>query len=158
MSNLVYREADKSDVPAMAQIKAGESGSEEFLRGRISGYLNLKHHPQQALLPRVMYVALEGDTLVGFIAGHLTRRYACDGELQWINVVPAHRGSDVAPVLIRLLATWFATQKASRICVNVDPANTTARRFYTRQGADILNEHWMVWNDFNVVLGEHTGR
>lgn len=53
-----------------------------------------------------------------------------------------HRGSGVASGLIRLLATWFATQKASRICVNVDPTNTTARRFYKRQGADVLNEHW----------------
>ena len=38
-------------------------------------------HPQQALPPRVIYVATEGDTLIGYVAGHLTRRYACDGEL-----------------------------------------------------------------------------
>lgn len=142
----------------MARIKAAERGSEEFLRGRISGYLDFKHHPQHALVPRVMYVALEGDSLVGFIAGHLTRRYACDGELQWINVDPEHRGSGVSSGLIRLLAIWFAAQKASRICVNVEPTNTPARRFYIRYGAHILNAHWMVWNDFNVVLGEQTKR
>jgi ribosomal protein S18 acetylase RimI-like enzyme len=158
MSTVVYRIADKSDIPAMAQIKAGEGGSEDFLRDRISGYLDLTHHPQHALMPRVMYVALDGDSVVGFIAGHLTRRFGCDGELQWVNVVPKHRSSGVASGLIRLLATWFAVQKASRICVNVDPTNATARRFYTRQGADILNEHWMVWTDFNVVLGEQTRR
>jgi hypothetical protein len=35
-----------------------------------------------------------------------------------------------------------------------DPANTTALRFYKRQGADDLNEHWLVWNDIKVVLGQ----
>jgi D-serine deaminase-like pyridoxal phosphate-dependent protein len=49
---------------------------------------------------------------------------------------------------------WFAQQKASRICVNVDPANTAARRFYTRHGAEPLHEYWLVWNDLSIVLGE----
>jgi len=74
--------------------------------------------------------------------------------LEWINVVLEHRGSEVASELLRLLAAWFAKQKASRICVDVDPANTTARRFYMRHGADNLNEHWLVWNDIKVVLAE----
>src|SRR5712664_1008521 len=149
-----YRQAGKSNVPAMARIRAGEWGTEEYWRVRISRYLDRELHPQQALLPRVIYVALEGDSLVGFIAGHLTRRYACDGELEWINVIRERRGSVVASVLLRLLAAWFAKQKASRICVDVDPANTTARRFYMRHGADNLNEHWLVWNDIKVVLAE----
>jgi len=149
-----YRQAGKSNVPAMARIRAGEWGAEEYWRVRISRYLDRELHPQQALLPRVIYVALEGDSLVGFIAGHLTRRYACDGELEWINVIRERRGSVVASELLRLLAAWFAKQKASRICVDVDPANTTARRFYMRHGADNLNEHWLVWNDIKVVLAE----
>jgi ribosomal protein S18 acetylase RimI-like enzyme len=103
-------------------------------------------------MPRVIYVALEGDSLVGFVAGHLTRRYACDGELEWINVVPERRGSEIAPQLLRLLAAWFAEHEASRICVDVDPANTIARRFYTRHGAQNLNDRWLVWNDVKVVL------
>src|SRR5467141_1677150 len=135
-----YRHAGKSNVPAIARIRAGEWGTEEYWRVRISRYLDRELHPQQALLPRVIYVALEGDSLVGFIAGHLTRRYACDGELEWINVIRERRGSVVASELLRLLAAWFAKQKASRICVDVDPANTTARRFYMRHGADNLNE------------------
>jgi ribosomal protein S18 acetylase RimI-like enzyme len=149
-----YRQADKSDIPAMARIRAGEWGTEEYWRVRISRYLDRELHPQQALMPRVIYFALEGDSLVGFIAGHLTRRYACDGELEWINVIPERRGSAVASELLRLLAAWFAKQKASRICVDVDPANTTARRFYMRHGAGNLNEHWLVWNDIKVVLAE----
>jgi ribosomal protein S18 acetylase RimI-like enzyme len=124
----------------------------DYWKIRISSYMDCEHHPQQALMPRVSYVALEGETLVGFIAGHLTRRYACDGELEWIKVIPNRRGSSVASELPRLLAAWFVEQKASRVCVDVEPANTIARRFYTRHGAQNLNPHWLVWNDTKVVL------
>jgi GNAT superfamily N-acetyltransferase len=154
MCTVHYRLANESDVPAMARIRAAEWETEEYWRVRISRYLNRELHPQQALMPRVSFVALEGDSLVGFIAGHLTRRYACDGELEWINVVPERRGSAVGSELLRLLATWFAEKKAARVCVDVDPANMTSRRFYLRHGAENLNEHWLVWNDIKVVLDQ----
>jgi GNAT superfamily N-acetyltransferase len=154
MRTVPYRQVDKSDIPAIARIRAAEWEQEEYWRVRISRYLDCELHPQQALIPRVMYVASERDSIVGFIAGHLTRRYACDGELEWINVIPASRGSGVASQLLRQLASWFSEQNAARICVNVDPANTTARNFYTRHGAENLNEYWLVWNDIGAVLGE----
>ncbi|MGH9613366.1 MAG: GNAT family N-acetyltransferase [Bryobacteraceae bacterium] len=145
------RKAESSDIPAMARIRAEDWGTEEYWETRISQYLACELHPQEALIPSTIYVALEGNSLVGFIAGHLTRRYACDGELEWINVIPERRGSGVSLQLLRLLAEWFAGQKALRICVDVDPANAAARRFYTRNGADKLNEHWLVWNDIGIV-------
>jgi len=154
MPIVCYRQVDKSDIPAIARIRAAEWGEEEYWRTRISRYLDFELHPQHALMPRVMYVALERDSLVGFIAGHLTRRYGCAGELEWINVNTPSRGGGIASELLRRLAAWFTEQKASRICVDVDPANTTARRFYTRHGAEKLNDYWLVWNDISVVLGE----
>jgi len=154
MPALHYKQTERLDIPALARIRASEWETEAYWQARITRYLDCELHPQQALLPRIIYVASEGDRVVGFIAGHLTRRHACDGELEWINVVPECRGSRVASELLRLLAAWFVEQKATRICVDVDPANTTARRFYQRHGADILNEHWLVWNNISVVLGE----
>ena len=151
MSTVQFRQADKTDIPAMARIRIeGEGGgaSEE----RMARYLDGEHHPQQALRPRVAYVALDGEALLGYIAGHLTRRYGCDGELQWIYVVPEYRGSGVASELLCLLARWFVTQSASRVCVDHDPANRVARRFYTRHGAAHLNEHWLAWTDIKVAL------
>jgi GNAT superfamily N-acetyltransferase len=152
MPTVLYRQADKSDIPAMARIRAAEWESEDYWNDRILGYLEGKLHPRQALMPRVMYVALEGDFLVGFIAGHLTRRYACHGELEWIDVIRERRRSGVASELLRRLAAWFAEQNALRICVDVDPANATARRFYSRHGAETLNEHWLVCNDIKIVF------
>jgi GNAT superfamily N-acetyltransferase len=151
-SAMHFRQAGKTDVPAMARIRAADWESEEYWRRRISGYLDCEIHPRQALLPRIIYVAAEGASLAGLIAGHLTRRYDCDGELEWIDVVPGHRGTGVASELLRLLAAWFTGQKARRVCVDVNPANTAARRFYTRHGAENLNPHWLVWKDISVVL------
>lgn len=151
-SAMHFRQAGKDDVPAMARLRAAGWETEEFWEKRISGYMDCEHHPQKALMPRVIYVACEGDSLVGFIAGHLTRRYECDGELEWIDVIAAHRRSGVASELLRLLAAWFSGQNARRICVDVAPDNTVARRFYTRHDAENLHPHWLVWNDINIVL------
>ncbi len=92
--------------------------------------------------------------MVGFIAGHLTSRYGCDGELQWMDVIPEFRRRSVASELLRRLAKWFAEQGASRICVDVDPANKIARSFYTKHRAEHLNPHWLVWSDITRVLRE----
>ena len=53
----------------------------------MTAYFDGLHHPQHALLPRVIYVACQDDALIGYIAGHLTRRFACDGELEWLYVI-----------------------------------------------------------------------
>ncbi|MGC1106908.1 MAG: GNAT family N-acetyltransferase [Candidatus Acidiferrales bacterium] len=149
-----YREAENSDIPAMARIRAAEWEGEEYWDNRITAYLDGELHPQQALKPRIGYVACEEESIIGFIAGHLTRRYSCDGELQWINIIPERRGGIIASELLCLLAGWFISQKASRICVDVQPANAAARRFYKRHGAEDLNPHWLLWKDINVVLGK----
>ena len=151
-SHVRYRQAVPSDIPAMAEIRAREWGTLEYWTDRIAGYMTGTLHPQQALPPRVAYVALAGSTVVGFIAGHLTRRFQCDGELEWINVVPEHRRSGIASALLRLLAEWFVGQHALRVCVDVDPANEAGRCFYRRHGAVDLDPHWLVWNDISVVV------
>jgi GNAT superfamily N-acetyltransferase len=136
----------------MARIRAANWGDEEYWTNRISGYIDGKLHPRDALKPRVVFVGHDGVSVVGFIAGHLTRRYRCEGELQWIDVVPELRGKGVAAELLQRLAAWFKAQNAARICVDVQPANVVARRFYMRQGAEVLNDHWLVWKDIEVVL------
>jgi ribosomal protein S18 acetylase RimI-like enzyme len=151
LNRLIYREAGDSDTAAMASIRTAETadyaGGTESFRLRIAGYLAGTHNPQQALPPRIVYVALDGDSVAGYAAGHLTRRYGCDGELQWLYVVPEHRGGEAASHMLRMTAAWFAEHNAPRVCVNVAPDNGRARRFYIRHGAVELNENWLVWND-----------
>jgi ribosomal protein S18 acetylase RimI-like enzyme len=154
MPALRYRQVERPDLPALARIRAAEWETEAYWQTRISRYLDCELHPQHALLPRIIYVASEVNSIVGFIGGHLTRRHGCDGELEWINVIPERRGSGAASGLLRLLAAWFVEQKALRVCVDVDPANAAAQRFYRKHGAETLNEHWLVWNNITAVLVE----
>ena len=115
-------------------------------------YLTGEHHPREALAPRVAFVAETNGAITGFAAGHLTRRFACDGELQWILVAPEERGTRAARRLLRALATWFVAHDAARVCVNVAPENDAARRFYARHGATDLSEQWMVWTDIASAI------
>jgi RimJ/RimL family protein N-acetyltransferase len=144
---LLFRPATLRDVSDMAQLRTEHWGNAPDWERTISAYLSGEHHPRQALLPRVAILAEQNGEVIGFIAGHLTRRYHCDGELQWINVSPDYRGQGVATELLRELADWFASHSASRICVDIQPRNTTARAFYVRNGAKPLNDHWLVWED-----------
>ena len=147
-----YREAAETDILLMADMRAVEWGDYNAWYERIKSYHDKNHHPQQALAPRIFYAAYQENKMIGFIAGHLTKRFGCQGELQWINVAPEYRNKGVAAALVKLLAAWFAAQNASRICV--DPGNESARLFYKKQNAENLNEHWMYWKDISILLQE----
>jgi GNAT superfamily N-acetyltransferase len=150
MTGIIFREATKEDVPALAEIRGDSLEKGEYWNDRILGYMNCTHHPQQALHPRVIYVACLNGAIIGFIAGHLTHRYNCDGELQWINVVGKYTRRGIASELIRVLANWFIKQDAYKICV--DPGDDAARHFYKMNGAESLNVHWMFWPDIRSVI------
>ncbi len=145
-----YRIATPSDVPSLARLRAEGWGEAEYWIPRITGYMKCEHHPQKALMPRVVFVAVKGDVIIGFIAGHLTRRLECEGELEWIDVTSSHKRKGIASQLVRILATWFVEQGAKKICV--DPGNDDARKFYAALGAENLNVHWMYWENINVLL------
>lgn len=149
---MIYRAAEPSDIPGMARLRSSKRGTSEYWTDRITGYFDGEHNPQHALAFRMGFVARDGEAVVGFIAGHLTRRYGCDGELQWIYVDPDRRGIGIASELLRMLAKWFVEQNAFKICVDVDPSNITAHQFYKHRGADDLNPHWLVWNDIRSIV------
>src|SRR5205814_226710 len=121
---------------------------------RMAAYLAGSHHPNQAKRPRSAYIAVSGEAVVGYIAGHLTRRFDCDAEVQYLFVAPAHRRHRVATALLRLLSMWFVEQGAARVCVNVDPHSVQAVPFYSAMGAAPMNEHWYIWNDISDSLAK----
>jgi len=149
---LLYRQAAVNDIPGMAEIRAADWGTEQYWRERILQYMTHKLHPREALKPRVCFVGEEGGRVVGLAAGHLTRRFGCEGELEWVSVRAEYRGRGIASELLRRLAEWFVTHNAHRVCVDVEPSNEAARRLYTRHGAEELRPHWMVWNDIRRAL------
>ena len=149
---VLYRQVRPEDVQSMAEIRAADWGDEEYWRDRILQYLTYKLHPREALHARISFVAVEQDRVVGLIAGHLTTRLGCDGELEWISVRQEHRSRGVASQLLCHLAVWFKAHHVHRVCADVDPSNHSARRFYERHVAKYLKPHWMVWKDIRAVV------
>ena len=152
-SDIQVRLGTVADVPQIAESRrtdpdAGPADS------RMAAYLEGRHHPQQALPPRVAYLATVEGALAGYIAGHLTRRYGCEGEVQYLYVAPAYRRAGVATALLRQLGQWFVEQRAARICVDVNEESSGARPFYASHGAQQLRPHWLVWPDIKAVLAE----
>jgi ribosomal protein S18 acetylase RimI-like enzyme len=148
---VLYRQARPDDIQAMAEIRAADWGDEGYWRERIRKYLTHQLHPREALPPRVSFVAVDRERVVGLIAGHLTTRFGCDGELEWISVRQEYRRGGVASQLLCRMAEWFAARKVQHVCVDVEPSNQAARRFYARHGAKDLKPHWMVWEDIRAV-------
>jgi ribosomal protein S18 acetylase RimI-like enzyme len=149
MSNFIFRKSSTSDIPFLAKIRARNSATEEYWTNRITGYNNGTINPQKAEPSRIIFIASHIDEIIGFIAGHLTKRYDCDGELQWIDVLTEYRRLGLASKLLKELANWFINHKCYKICV--DPGNDDARKFYSKSGATNLNEHWMYWADITKI-------
>lgn len=150
---VTIRPAEIRDVIAMAAIRARDWETQEYWEARIGRYLNVEQSPKEALSGRAAFVAVEGETIVGFVAGHRTRRYGCAGELQWINVTVERRRHGIAGLLLVTMAGWFVEQNALRVCVNVEPANAVARELYEKYGARTFHECWMVWEDIREISG-----
>lgn len=143
-----YRIASAIDVPAIEACRDEASGPADT---RMAAYFQGLHHPRHALPPRTGFVALHEDQVIGYIAGHLTQRLHCEGEVQYLYVNPNYRRIGIASALLRRLADWFGKQNALRVCVNVDPDSPAAAPFYARHGALPLNKHWSIWEDIRTV-------
>ena len=98
-----------------------------------------------------MWLAEDDSEVVGYVGGHLTRRFGCEGELQYLYVAPPYRRQGVGRALVRQLALWFVEQRRQRVCVNVDSDSPGAVPFYQSLGAEDLQPHWMVWPDIAGV-------
>ena len=147
---ITFRQASLEDVSAMAEIRARYAYTVGYWQTRIQGYLTGEHSPQKALAERVAFVAVEDSTVVGFLAGHSTRRFDCDGELEWIDVIAERQRRGIAGEMMALLAAWFIEQTTFRVCVNVAPDNLPAVNLYARHWAKPLNQYFMVWEDIRL--------
>jgi GNAT superfamily N-acetyltransferase len=137
----------------MAESRSGDPDAGPA-DSRMAAYLQGRHDPQQALAPRVAYLATDSEKVAGYVAGHLSRRYGCEGEVQYLYVAPDYRRTGVASALLRQLAEWFVAQGVARICVDVNAESPSAAPFYAHHGAQRLRPHWLVWPDIASVLAQ----
>lgn len=151
MNDFKYRIATDDDIIPIAEIRDREWGTENYWITRIGGYMRGEHHPQHALMPRIIFVAEHEEKIIGFIAGHLTTRLGCNGELEWINVIPEYRKNGIASELLYHLAKWFVEQKSTKVCIDVAAENIPAQKFYRKYGAKNLNAHWLFWENVGEI-------
>jgi len=151
LAGLQFREAQPADVQEMAQCHAADPDADPA-DTRMAAYFAGRHHPQHALPARIGFVASINDEVVGYIAGHLTTRHGCNGELQYLFVSPDTRRRGIATELLRLLAGWFQAQASQRICVALaGDSPPQARPFYESVGAVPLQKNWYWWPDIAAV-------
>ena len=148
---ITVREGTAAHVPALERMREPDRAAGPA-DPRMARYLLGEHHPHEALQPRVIFVAESEAGPVGYIGGHRTTRYGCEGELQYLYVTPLHRRTGVATALLRALARWFGQREIRRVCVDVEPSNAPARGFYEACSAEELNPHWLVWTDLPAAL------
>ena len=146
---ITFRSAQVADIPALAAIRAAEWETESYWTRRIGEYLS-----GEGAQGRTILIAEDGDTLVGFVAGHRTRRFGCDGELQWVNVDREHRARGIGAMLVQQIGFWFVEQGARRICVDVEPDNAVARALYSRCGAKPFKPYWMIWENSRDMVDQ----
>src|SRR6185295_13565905 len=149
ISTIQFREASAADVPAMMQSHGPANAADP----RIAAYLDRQHHPQQALLPRMAYVALHEDSVIAYVAGHQTTRHGCEGEVQYLFVSPDFRRRGVATELLRRLAAWFESQGVQNVCVALaDDSPAEAKPFYESAGAAPLKKYWYAWQNISTAF------
>jgi GNAT superfamily N-acetyltransferase len=146
-----FRIATSVDVPAMAACRLSDPAA-GAADPRMAAYFDGQHHPQQALPPRVGYVAAVGDAIVGYIAGHRTTRHRYSGEIQYLFVKPDYRRRGIGSALVQRLADWFERDGARDICVCVDADNPAAAPFYDSLGAAPFKRFWRGWTDMPESL------
>ena len=159
------RPARETDLDAVACVHAQTRVASSFyedavdveaeyqrLRPRLAGYVAGTYHPSWSLSERLIIVAEQDDQIVGFIAGHRSRRMGCTGELQWMFVLPHWQRRGIGAALLRPLATWFIEQGSRTVIIDAPPENPY-RAFYLKHGAVALDAYWLYWKDIGDVSG-----
>jgi GNAT superfamily N-acetyltransferase len=146
--------AQLEDVPLLASLRGGGGQLEQTMRGYMQG----SYSPQFAEADRIVFVARIDNEFAGYVSGHRTTRFNCDGELQWLNVAEAFRGKGVSDALIQRVVEWFLSNSIFNVCVNVEPDNIAGRKVYFRHGASELDSHWLVWPDQRMKKGRKNVR
>jgi len=136
--------ATLNDLPAMCRLRAEYQGHLLEWEPRIAAYMIGQLTPAFGLEPRAVFVAVDDNEVVGFIAGHLSKRFHCHGEIYWLNVQADRRGHRIADQLLAALFDWFAQHDATRLCIEVPPSNESARKLLARHNAQSIGPLWLT--------------
>jgi GNAT superfamily N-acetyltransferase len=161
-ASAVVRVAAPADAPAIARVRVDAWRS--TYRGMIpDAYLDgMSVAESEAHWRRILeaapgrfsvFVAVEGDEVVGFAAGHVLdpAKLGCDAELSAIYLTAGRRRTGIGR---RLAGTVAAAQRghgATALLTWVIAGNRPARAFYEALGAELLVEQPFQWDGIDLV-------
>ncbi|HVG28018.1 MAG TPA: GNAT family N-acetyltransferase [Acidobacteriaceae bacterium] len=151
MPEITIEPATLNDLPALCRLRAEYQGHPLEWEPRIAAYMIGQLTPAFGLEPRAVFVAVQDNEVVGFIAGHLSRRFNCQGEIYWLNVQADRRGLRIADRLLAALVAWFAGHNARSLCIEVPPSNDSARKLLARHNA---HPHDALWLTLSPAAGD----
>src|SRR5450432_2816265 len=85
---------------------------------RIRGYMAGTYGPRHAFAERAIFVAAHEGVIVGFIAGHRSTRLGCNGELEWMFVLPQWQRMGVGGQLLQPLREWYVARNSTKVIVD----------------------------------------
>jgi len=161
-ASAMVRVAAPADAPAIARVRIDAWRS--TYRGMIpDAYLDgMSVVESEAHWRRILqavpgrfsvFVAVEGEEVVGFAAGHMLDppKLGCDAELSAIYLTADRRRTGIGR---RLAGTVAAAQRghgATALLTWVIAGNRPARAFYEALGAELLVEQPFQWDGIDLV-------
>lgn len=153
--------AGKSDIEELTAVEI------ESKRQSIPGYIDAveidyalrlhrwrtyfnKESPKSSKPERVILKAVIDSHIAGYIAGHLTNRYEMDAEIQSFYILINYQRNGIGKSLLMKFVEWLNGHQAKRLCVGIAKGNKY-QAFYLKFGGKHLNEHWIYWDDLNVL-------
>lgn len=102
--------------------------------------------PVSAKPERVMFKAIDGDKITGYLAVHLTTRHNTDAEIQSFYVLKDYQRTGIGTTLLKHAVSWMINFDARSLCVGIAPENPY-QQFYLKYGGSFLTPHWIIWDD-----------
>jgi predicted acetyltransferase len=106
--------------------------------------------PVSARPERIMFKVVDNSKIIGYLAIQLTTRFDMDAEIQSFFVLKGYQRKGVGCRLLKSAVNWTIANHVQSLCIGILPANPY-RAFYLKYGGRYLNEHWIVWDDVNLL-------
>lgn len=156
-----YREATIDDAASIAQTEVESKRASipevvseiemdyDWSFNRWTGYINKTTSPGSALDPRIIYLACDKETVVGYAACHHTTKQGIEAELQSIYVLKEYQGQGIGSALLKRIVEWLlADGKKSLLAGFYDKNSYVA--FYKKLRENLANGP-CIWYDLQEL-------
>ena len=158
---LSYREATVDDAPSIARVEVKSKRASipnvvseiemdyDWSLNRWVGYLNKTSSPRFAEEHRIVFLACDGERVVGYAACHHTTKRGIEGELQSIYVLKEYQRQGIGTTLIMRVVKWLLANGKNSLLTGYYGKNPYVR-FYQKLGAD-LSEGPAIWQNLRQL-------